>query len=1219
MTEGATIDFEHEFGVNAGYVESLFDKWRQDAAQVEPEWRAWFEHVANGGNGRPAAAPAATAPTATAAPASTPAPSTPPAMAAASPALAEETVEPLKGIAAKIAENMQRSLGVPTATSVRTIAVKVLHENRRILNGHMQVRALGKASYTHLIAFALARALKERPQMQSFFAERDGHAAKVTPPTVNLGLAIDVETPKGRSLVVPSLKRAETLGFRDFHRQYEDLVARARKGQLTAADFQGTTATLSNPGGIGTHASVPRLMEGQGLIIATGAIGIPTHAEGMAPTTLADLAIGPVMTITSTYDHRVIQGAESGLLLQRVDQLLQGEDGFYEEIFRALRVPWQPVKPAIDARPLHGRETDHSAKQSRVWALIDAYRTRGCRIADLDPLEYKPDLLPSLDPATYGFTLWDLDREFLTGGLDGKESLPLREILSILSDTYCRRWTIEYMHIANRQRRDWLRDRVELRRNEQLFDPPARVRILERLYRAENFERFLHTRYVGNKRFSLEGADSLIPALSEIIERAAESGVELVVIGMAHRGRLNVLANILNKSHEQIFAEFEGAVLPRSTEGSGDVKYHLGQKGAYVTVSGKRVEVILSANPSHLEAVDPVVCGMTRAWQDELGDVKRERVLSILIHGDAAFTGQGVVAETLNMSNLRANTCGGTVHLIVNNQIGFTASPRDLKSTWYCSDLAKGIEAPIVHANGDYPESVLKAVHVALDYQRQFHQDSVIDLVCYRRWGHNEGDEPAYTQPALYRKIANHPTPRENYTQLLIRRGQMTLAEAESIGQRFNEELREALDKFHEETPANADVPIEAILDLTDDDPKDSVITPSTETAVAADRLVAIVDRSNAIPEGHVVHPNLLRQLRRREGMVRGEQDVDWGCAEALAFGSLLEDGVPIRINGQDSGRGTFSQRHAVIRCQVTEKDYVPLADLAAHAPRRADGSIATTFEVYDSFLSEEAALAFEYGYSVARPRALTIWEAQFGDFVNGAQIPIDQFIASGESKWELKSGVTLLLPHGYDGQGPEHSSARVERFLSLASHGNLTIANCTTSAQYFHLLRRHGGASNPTEKRPLIVFTPKSLLRDKRAASAIADFSTGGFRELIPAAHPGGAARVVFCCGKVFYDLAEHAEKAARADVAIVRVEQLYPFPKDQLLAELARHPGALMVWAQEEPKNMGAWSFVLQRSLDLGLAITYAGRPANASPATGSYKRHAAEQEHLVVRAFG
>ncbi|MEM9803283.1 MAG: multifunctional oxoglutarate decarboxylase/oxoglutarate dehydrogenase thiamine pyrophosphate-binding subunit/dihydrolipoyllysine-residue succinyltransferase subunit, partial [Planctomycetota bacterium] len=1097
-------------------------------------------------------------------------------------------------------------LDLPVATSVRTISAKLLGENRSIVNEHMLVRAIGKSSYTHIVAFALARALGEMPRVQSSYEEHGEKRFRRVPEHVNLGLAIDVPGPKGRMLVVPSIKAAETLDFRGFYAAFQDLVDRGREGKLTTDDFAGTTCTLTNPGGFGTVMSVPRLMPGQGLIVATGSIGVPPELAGMSKAALAENAIGPVMTMTSTYDHRVIQGAESGLLLKRVDELLHGEEGFYDEIFEALRVPWQPARAGADLRPTGG--VDAAEMQAKVWQLIQAYRTRGGQLADLDPLGYQPELPESLDPGSYGLTVWDLDRTFLCGGMNGKNSMTLREILRTLRRAYCRRWTSEVGHITDRDRKLWLRARIENDDHFEEFDHEERVAILECLNKAENFEQFLANTYVGNKRFSLEGGDTMIPALAEIIERAAKQGVEKVVIGMAHRGRLNVLANIMGKSHEQIFREFEGGLLPLSTEGSGDVKYHLGQKGIYRTRDGKEIEVSLSANPSHLEAVDPVVCGMTRAYQDAMGDGKRRKVLAVLIHGDAAFSGQGVVAETLNMSELRAYTNGGTIHLIVNNQIGFTAGPRDLRSTYYCSDAAKAIEAPVMHANGDFPESVLRACRLAVDYQREFGADAVVDMVCYRRHGHNEGDEPAYTQPLLYHRIGEHPTVRATYSDLLVRRGALTRDETEEVNAGAEEELRQAL--ANHKSQETEELPFDEVVDQDLDDPRDYVASESPETAVAEDTLVELIDELNRMPENFVVHPNLLRQLRRRERMVRGELDVDWGCAEALAYATLLKEKISIRLAGQDSGRGTFSHRHAVIRDQATDEEHVPLRELGQDEVR---------FEAWDSLLSEEAALGFEYGYALASPDALVLWEAQFGDFANGAQIPIDQFVVSGEAKWRQLAGLVMLLPHGYDGQGPEHSSARLERFLQSCSGGNMTVANCSSTAQIFHLLRRQGRSGS---KRPLVVMTPKSFLRDKRAASPIGDLAEGRFHELITdgQADPARVERLVLCSGKVGHELATAREEKELDNVAIARVEQLYPFPKDAILAEIDRFPNLKeVVWAQEEPRNMGAWSFVLQRFYDLGRTIRYAGRAESSSPATGSYRRHGAEQEHVFQMAFG
>jgi 2-oxoglutarate decarboxylase len=1203
-----SLDFEQEYGVNAGYVEELFEHWKLDASTVDEAWRTIFERSTGHAGGQPAAEPPA------------PTPALPSSDARAEAAVAPDRdedgeLELLSGIAGRIASNMEASLEMPTATSVRTLPCKVLTENRLILNQHMKVRALGKASFTHVIAFALARALGEQKRMIAAHVQKDGRGHRRIPSQVNLGLAIDVPGPKGgRMLVVPSIKGADGMTFAEFYKAYQDVVRRGRDGELGTADYKGTNVTLTNPGGFGTEMSVPRLMKGQGLIVATGSIGVPPQVASASAAALAEVAIGPIMTVTSTYDHRVIQGAESGLFLKRFDELLSGADGFYDDVFDSMRVPWTPFVAAKDARggtsgigasSQLGERSDVET-QAKVWSLINAYRVRGCRLSDLDPLAYKPDPIPSLDPTAYGLTIWDLDRVFLCGDLAGRRTMTLREILDVLRRAYCRRWSIEYMHISDWKRKTWIRGRVENPDDHPSFTKEEILVTLDRLHRAENFERFLHAKYVGNKRFSLEGADTLIPTLAAAIERASEQGVEKVFIGMAHRGRLNVLVNILRKTYEQVFREFEGVLLPLSKEGSGDVKYHLGQSGTYETRAGKRVEVFLCANPSHPEAVDPVVGGMTRACQDSMRDTERRKVLAILIHGDAAFSGQGVVAECFNMSQLRAYGCGGTLHLVVNNQIGFTAGPRDLRSTYYCTDIAKSVQAPILHANGDYPESVLRAVRIAVDYQREFGADAVVDMVCYRRWGHNEGDEPAYTQPVLYSKIRKHPTVYQTYAGLLRRRGDLEESELDEIKSRFEAELNAARQKALEQE-SSSELALDEVIDVTADDPLDYVASESPGTGVPGEELVEIVDRCNEMPAGHVVHPNLLRQLRRRERMVRGEQGVDWGCAEALAFGALLREAVSIRISGQDSGRGTFSHRHAVIRDQVTEQDHVPLKRLARGGAE---------FDAWDSLLSEEAVLAFEYGYAVARSDALVIWEAQFGDFVNGAQIAIDQFISSGETKWGETSGVTLLLPHGYDGQGPEHSSARPERFLSLCSAGNMTVANCTTSAQYFHLIRRQGLAE---VKRPLIVFTPKSLLRDKRAASSVDELATGRFRELLPDdAMPEKPRRILLSSGKVYYDLAAYRDEHAVADVGLVRVEQLYPIPRAALSELVHAHPGAELVWCQEEPRNMGAWTFVSQRFADLELPITYVGRPDSSSTATGSFRRHNAERDYLVELAF-
>ncbi|MDA1259189.1 MAG: multifunctional oxoglutarate decarboxylase/oxoglutarate dehydrogenase thiamine pyrophosphate-binding subunit/dihydrolipoyllysine-residue succinyltransferase subunit [Planctomycetota bacterium] len=1182
-----TIDFEEQFGVNAGYVEALYEQWQAHPATVDEEWGRIFTDLGNG------VAPLAATPEAS----------------SAAPPSEDRDYQQLRGIAARIAANMKASLEVPTATSVRTLPVKVLDENRRIVNAHMRDRALGKTSYTHFIAYAMVRVVREQPNVQSYFEERDGQAFKVTPKRVNIGLAVDVEgRDGGRSLVVPNLKGAEAMNFLEFYHAYQDVIERSRKNALTAEDFAGTTFSLTNPGGIGTEASVPRLMKGQGLILATGAIGVPVHVRGMSAQALADSAIGPVMTVTSTYDHRTVQGAESARLLQRLEALLDGADGFYEEIFKSLRVPWRPARVERDASA--ASDTRVTDKQARVWQLISAYRTRGCQIADLDPLEYAPDLHPSLDPDWYGFTIWDLDREFFTDGLCGKRVMTLREVLEVLRESYCRRWTAEAMHIVDLERKTWMRERIEPRRNEAVFELEHRKRILSRLVQAENFEQFMHTRYPGTKRFSLEGSDMMLPALAEMLDRLAEDGVKRVVIGMAHRGRLALMGTILGRPYERIFKEFEGVALPEMPEGSGDVKYHVGQRGTYTTPGGGEIEVILTANPSHLEAVDPVVCGMVRAFQDREGDAERRQTVGILVHGDAAFTGQGVVAETLQMSELAGYRTGGTIHLIVNNQIGFTAGPDDCYSTYYCSDLAKAIQAPILHANGDYPEAVLRSTHVAVDYQRQFHSDVVIDLIGYRRRGHNEGDEPAYTQPLLYQRIAKHPSVRQNYIDLLGRRGDMSREETEQIATAYDERLREALEAWRAQgggKPVTQD-DVQPKIFARDDHAADWCEADAPDTGVASETLVSIIDRSNAMPEGFTVHPNLLRQLKRREEMVRGAKDVDWGCAEALALGTLIQDGVGIRLTGQDSQRGTFSHRHAVIRDQKTGADHVPLAGLREGA----------RVEFRSSLLSEEAAVSFEYGYTQAAENTLVAWEAQFGDFGNGAQIPIDQFVAAGHAKWGQTSGLVMLLPHGYDGQGPEHSSARIERWLQMCAEGNLTLANCTTAAQYFHLLRRHVAEGM---KHPLIVFTPKSLLRDPRAMSPIGALAAGRFEPLLADASADAkqVKRVILCSGQLGHDLISARDERGRADVAVLRLEQLYPFPRAAIAAAAKRYGKAAWIWAQEEPRNMGAWSFAADRLADGGVRAEYAGRPSAASPATGTYSRHLAEQAGVIERALG
>jgi 2-oxoglutarate dehydrogenase E1 component len=1205
-------DFTAEFGANAPFVADLFARWTADPAAVTEDWRNYFRRVGGAEEGDGKAAAGVEVARTEAAPQRIgiePAKAGgPKAGGPGGPAGAR--VEPIRGVAAKIVRNMQESLEIPTATSVRTIPAKLLEENRNVLNRHLAVAGRAKASYTHLIAFALVRAIREMPRLNAAFAEQDEQPVRIHRDQVNLGLAIDLEAADGtRTLVVPCIKNAGALDFDAFYRAYNDLVDRARASRLAPDDFQGTTITLTNPGTIGTIASVPRLMSGQGLILATGAIAYPPEYQASAPEMLSQLGVSRVMTVTSTYDHRIIQGAESGLLLQRIDDLLQAKDRFYEEVFEAVDCPHGPFSIMRDRCMLPagapGSPAEAIEKQARVLELIRAYRERGLMIADLDPLEFKPACPPELDLATYGLTIWDLDRRFMTGGLGGKPMATLREILEILLDTYSRRIGVEAMHIADPAERAWVQQRIEPTKNLEPFTPAEQRRILSKLNAAEAFERFLHTRYVGHKRFSLEGAEVLVPMLDEMLNRATNRGIRHVVMGMAHRGRLNVLVNTFNKSYERVFSEFEGAVDPATAEGSGDVKYHLGAEGEHLTPDGRRLPMTLASNPSHLEAVNPVVEGMARALQDAGAGGDPRVILPVLIHGDAAFAGQGVVSETLNMSRLAGYRTGGTVHVIIDNQIGYTAGPDETRSTRWCTDMAKSIGALILHVNGDYPESVLRAIRVAFDYREKFAHDAVVDVVCYRRWGHNETDEPAYTQPILYRKIQGHPSVRERYGRLLVTRNQMTEEERLESVEAWSRELKSALDSFRAQPPrtkpaARGEPEAKAAGDFENAEPP--------ATGASRDVLVRCVAVATSPPAGFTVHPNLARQLAKRVEMANGKEGVDWGTAEAMAFGSLLVEGTAIRLTGQDTGRGTFSQRHAIVVDQTTGSRWIPLAQVDPGQAR---------FDVVNSLLSEEAAVGFEFGYSVANQGALVLWEAQFGDFVNGAQIQIDQFIAASESKWGQRSGVVLLLPHGYDGQGPEHSSARLERFLQLCAGGNMTVVNCTTSGQYFHAIRRQGVV---TERRPLVVMTPKSLLKRRDTASPVAELESGAFRLVIDDAEaPAKARRVLLCSGKVFYDLRAFRAENKNEDVAIVRVEQLYPVPDRALRAALERRGAREIVWVQEEPRNMGAWSFMQPHLAAMGFPAAYVGRAAAASPATGSMTTHAAEQEALVRRAFG
>jgi 2-oxoglutarate dehydrogenase E1 component len=1203
-----------EFGANATYVEGLLERFRSNPELVDDSWRSYFTELIGDGNGaRPTVAAQQATPAAVA-----PAPEPKPARAPA-PQPEGEAI-PIRGPALKIVENMERSLSVPTATSERRIPVKLLDENRRIINQHLAENDRGKASYTHLIAWAMLRALDTFPQLNDGFADVDNTPTRIKRTNVNLGIAIDLTKKDGsRTLLVPNIKNANSLSFSEFLSAYDDVVKRAREGKLQVPDFQGTTVSLTNPGTIGTVASIPRLMEGQSVIIATGAIEYPAEYQAMAPEALSQLGISKAIAISSTYDHRIIQGAESGAFLARVHEFLIGKHDFYKKIFSDLGIPHAPLRWNIDRNPffLPGDQVhEQTLKEARVIELINAYRVRGHLIADTDPLHALPILYhPELDIENYGLTIWDLDRTFITDGLANRESMTLREILDVLQRAYCGKVGIEYRHIQSKEEKQWIRDQI---RREFVQPEPLPVevkkRLLWKLISAEQFERFLHTKYLGQKRFSLEGCETIIPLLDRLIDGAAARGVESITFGMAHRGRLNVLANVIGNLCERIFAAFEGSVHPEFPADEGDVKYHQGATGERVLEDGRKVQLSLSPNPSHLEAVDPVVEGMVRATQDERMSrgATREQVidlaLPVLLHGDAAFAGQGIVMETLNLAGLKGYRTGGTIHIIINNQIGFTTSPEAGRSTIYSTDVARMTQLPIFHINGDDPEAAYRVLQIALDYRQEFNKDVVLDIIGFRRLGHNETDEPSYTQPLMYARVKAHPGVRTVYAKRLIKEGVVTEEEVKNLiderVRRYEDALANAKRKVAEE-PAQSQSRVEEM--------DGSEVVP---TGVSAETIRSIAHKIAVVPEGFHVNPKMVGQLARRAKMGDGSAPLDWAFAEAAAFGSLVLEGNRVRLSGQDSGRGTFSQRHAVLFDTQTGKAWVPLAEL------RSESNPDARFDVYDSSLSEEGVLGFEYGYTVVAQNALVLWEAQFGDFGNGAQTIIDQYVAASEDKWKQRSRLVMLLPHGYEGQGPEHSSARLERYLQLCAENNLQVCYPTTPAQYFHLLRRQ---VRPGMERPLVVMTPKSLLRLPAASSSIDDLSNGGFQPLIDDAEISNreaVKRIVLCSGKVYYDLADARRKSEDRSVAIVRLEQLYPFPLQSIREMLASYANANeLVWAQEEPQNMGAWTFVQERLENLLSNCQrprYVGRSASASPATGSYSIHQREQSELVTEAL-
>jgi multifunctional 2-oxoglutarate metabolism enzyme len=1201
--------------LNAWLVEEMYEQYREDPSALSKSWQDFFQDYRpeeptgpSGGNGR-ASNGASTGTAERSTDGSDGRPSPRPAAAT----VTEGGPEParIRGVGARIVENMEISLGVPTATSVRDMPAKLLEVNRRIINNYLRRTRGGKVSFTHLIAYAMVRAAKDVPAMTRTYAETsDGKPAVLQPEEFGVGLAVDVEGKDGsRALMVPVIKDASTMGFDGFLRAYEELIRKVRTGKLDAAMFSGGTITITNPGMIGTVHSIPRLMAGQSAILGVGTIDHPAEYQAADPRTLAKLGVGKVITLTSTYDHRVIQGAESGAYLARVHELLLGGDGFYDEVFSSLGLPYEPARWRTDTSNLDS-EADLLSRQMAVGQLANMYRVRGHLIADLDPLrQHSPVMHKELDPTYYGLSIWDLDREFLTDIGGQTRKMALADILGVLRDAYCRTVGIEYGHVLDPEQKAWIRDQVEGVRED--VSAEDQLWILERLNAAEAFESFLHTKYVGQKRFGLEGAEALIPLLDAVCEAAVDDGISDIVMGMAHRGRLNVLSNILKKSHRQIFGEFEGHIDPDTVQGSGDVKYHLGAHGTYQTRAGNRGDVHLPPNPSHLEAVNPVVEGIARAMQDRYngGDEDRFPVLPLLMHGDAAFAGQGVVVETLHLSQLRGYRTGGTIHVVINNQVGFTTSPHASRSSFYATDVAKAVHAPILHVNGDDPEAVVRVARLAFEYRQRFNRDIVIDLICFRRHGHNEADDPSFTQPQMYEIIDNQRSVRKVYTERLVRRGDISIEQAEGFLEDFESRLQQAFDETRQAAPPE---PPKAVA------PRERGVLESVETGVEKHHLDRIAAGQFDLPDGFQRHPKLDRIFKKaRERYDAGS--IDWALGETLAFGSLLLEGTDVRLVGQDSRRGTFSQRHAVQVDFQTGREHLPLATLA---PDQGN------WLIFDSPLSEYAALGFEYGYSVEKKDTLVCWEAQFGDFINGAQIVVDQFIVAAEDKWDETSGLTLLLPHGYEGQGPEHSSARIERFLTLSAEDNIQVVNATTSAQYFHVLRRQ---MHRQVRKPLVIFTPKSLLRSPNAFSDISEFTSGSFREVLDdPAFTGERGRgevrtVVLCSGKVAFDvMGERDERGL--DVPVVRVEQLYPFPSGAIGDIMRSYPKASdVVWVQEEPENMGPWGFVDGRLWNLledvggDRRLRRASRAPSASPAAGQHVVHEQELEQLLEETLG
>ena len=1232
------------FGPNAWLIDEQFQQYSKDPNSVDKEWRDYFE-----ANGAPKSeAPAKEAPKKPSKPAAKKTEGTTTARkqevretnvdksvakAQEKSAKAKQSVKKpespldriedykggeerkLKGMFKAIAKNMEESLEIPTATTVRDMPVKLMWENRSMINDHLKRTRGGKISFTHIIGYAMVKAVQLHPDMNVRYELKDGKPYVIQPEHINLGLAIDLPQKDGsRALVVAAIKECETKSFSEFVEAYEDIVTRSRKNKLTMDDFSGVTINLTNPGGIGTRHSIARLTKGAGSIIGVGSMDYPAEFAGASADRLADLGVGRLVTLTSTYDHRVIQGAESGEFLRTIGQLLV-DGAFWDDLFSSMGVPYEPFRWAQDV-PNSGVD-----KNTRVMQLIESYRSRGHLLADTNPLGWVQPGLPNpdhrdLDIATHGLTIWDLDRTFNVGGFGGKEQMTLREVLSRLRAAYTLKVGSEYTHILDRDERGWLQDRLEAG-----MPKPTNAEqkyILQKVNAAEAFENFLQTKYVGQKRFSLEGAETLIPLLDSIIDTAAGQDLDEVVIGMPHRGRLNVLFNIVGKPLADIFGEFDGNYKGGQLGGSGDVKYHLGSEGHHLQMFGDgEIKVTLAANPSHLEAVDPVMEGIARAKQDILDKgPEGHTVVPVMLHGDASFAGLGIVQETINLSQLRGYTNGGTVHIVVNNQVGFTTTPDSGRSTHYATDLAKGFDCPVFHVNGDDPEAVVWVGQMAAEYRRQFGKDVFIDLMVYRLRGHNEADDPSMTQPELYSVIDEHKAVREHYTNDLIGRGDLSAEDAEAAARDFHDQMESV---FAEHKEAGKARPKEQTGITSSQE-----LTRGLDTSITAEELAELGAAYGNPPEDFEYHKRVGKVAKEREKSSR-EGGIDWGWGELIAFGSLAGEGKVVRLAGEDSRRGTFTQRHAVTFDPRNGNEYNPM-----HAIATSKGN-GGKFMVYNSALTEFAGMGFEYGYTVGNPDALVAWEAQFGDFANGAQTIIDEYISSGEAKWGQLSSLVLLLPHGYEGQGPDHSSARIERYLQLCAEGSMTVAQPSTPANHFHLLRRQALGEM---KRPLVVFTPKSMLRNKAATSAVEDFTeVKRFQSVIndpnfvdingkKVGDTDKVKTIMLVSGKLYWDLEKKREADGRDDIAIVRVEMLHPIPFNRLREAFEAYPNATQVrFVQDEPANQGPWPFYNEhlRTLIPDMPeLVRVSRRAQSSTATGNAKVHQIEQKNLLEEAF-